>query len=93
VHGPETKNNGKNKNQKPSSSEETVQAKVRGGSPGLSLQNTTAVHCTGSMLTCIRQVAPTREEWTTIVMRPIIFTLYSYKLISSYSSTLTVIKT
>ena len=34
AHGPETKNNGKNQNQKPSSSEETVQAKVRGGSPG-----------------------------------------------------------
>ena len=34
AHGPETKNNGKNKNQKPSSSGETVQAKVRGGSPG-----------------------------------------------------------
>ena len=34
AHGPETKNNEKNKNQKPSSSEETVQAKVRGGSPG-----------------------------------------------------------
>jgi len=31
VHGPETKNNEKKiKNQKPSSSEETVQAKVRG---------------------------------------------------------------
>jgi len=28
------KNNEENKNQKPSSSEETVQAKVRGGSPG-----------------------------------------------------------
>ena len=34
AHGPETKNNEKNINQKPSSSEETVQAKVRGGSPG-----------------------------------------------------------
>ena len=34
AHGPETENNEKNKNQKPSSSEETVQAKVRGGSPG-----------------------------------------------------------
>ena len=34
AHGPETKNNEINKNQKPSSSEETVQAKVRGGSPG-----------------------------------------------------------
>jgi len=28
AHGPETKNNEKNQNQKPSSSEETVQAKV-----------------------------------------------------------------
>ena len=34
AHGPETKNNEQNKNQKPSSSEETVQAKVCGGSPG-----------------------------------------------------------
>ena len=34
AHGPETKNNETNKNQKPSCSEETVQAKVRGGSPG-----------------------------------------------------------
>ena len=34
AHGPKTKNNEKNKNQKPRSSEETVQAKVRGGSPG-----------------------------------------------------------
>ena len=32
AHGTETKNDKKNQNQKPSSSEETVQAKVRGGS-------------------------------------------------------------
>jgi len=34
AHGPETKNNEKNQNQKPSSSEETVQAKVSCASPG-----------------------------------------------------------
>ena len=39
AHGPETKNNEKNINQKPSSSEETVQAKVRGGSPGGKIVN------------------------------------------------------